>query len=162
MLGECLCYKGEPLIHDFRHDSHRLCIDNSEYIWGFSSSLVFIGLVLEVVWCYVCVMLYLLASQRSELIRRGRPTVGVVRTILDLSEALEDSGCGKGDSWQAEKQLKEQLRGCGLVGYVIGDSEKGGLVSRVGLILLPEGVPRKRISRAKSLNRQGHSSIAAS
>lgn len=97
--------------------------------------------MLEVIWCYVCVMLYLLARQRNELIRRGRPMKGVIRSILDLSESMNRDSPGV-NSWHNEKQLMEDLRGCESVGYAIWDD--GSSVTRVGLVPFSGGALRKR------------------
>jgi hypothetical protein len=86
-------------MEDFRADSRKLCIGGGRYIWGFSRSLVFVGVALETVWCYVCIVLLLLATQQSELVRRGRSTAGVLRTILDISDptpcGTPKNSCGR-------------------------------------------------------------------
>ena len=135
-----MCYKGQPLTQDFRQDSRKLCISGQGYLWGFSRSLVLIGLLLEVVWCYVCITLYLLSRQRSELIRRGKPTSGTVRVILDLSEALIRD-LGGNNSWHSEERLRRQLKDHQSVGYLVGDKEE---VNHVGLVSLPESTIRRR------------------
>ncbi|KAK5663800.1 hypothetical protein OQA88_3 [Cercophora sp. LCS_1] len=119
-LDECLCHKGKVLTEDFRVESNKLCIGGDNYMWGFSRSLIFVGLVLETVWCYVCLILLLLVTQKSELVRHGRQTVGVIRAILDLSEAL-NRALGPDTTWKTEKQLQKRISGHGQVGYTVWD-----------------------------------------
>jgi len=132
-------------MEDFRADSRKLCIGGGRYIWGFSRSLVFVGVALETVWCYVCIVLLLLATQQSELVRRGRSTAGVLRTILDISESL-NRDLGSDTMWHTEKQLWEKLSCRPPVRYVI--TETDGLDARVELISLPDGTQRGRRRRS--------------
>ncbi|KAH6847772.1 hypothetical protein B0I37DRAFT_445965 [Chaetomium sp. MPI-CAGE-AT-0009] len=141
LLGECICYEGKPLTEDFRLDSNRLCIGSDQYMWGFSRSLLFIGLTLEAIWCFVCLILHLLSTQRSNLVRQGRPTVGVIRTILDLSEAL-NRDLGPDTSWYTEKELEKKISGHHPVGYTIWD--KDDVKSHIGLVPLAKGESARR------------------
>ncbi|KAK3293116.1 uncharacterized protein B0H64DRAFT_418961 [Chaetomium fimeti] len=144
LLGECICYKGKPLTEDFRHDVNKLCIGGDQYIWGFSRSLIFVGLFLETVWGFFCLILLLLSTQQSQLVRHGRPTVGIIRTVLDLSEAL-NRALGPDTSWHTEKQLEKELCGHQPVGYTIWD--KGDVTGHIGLAPLAEAGTAKRSLR---------------
>lgn len=130
-MDECICYKDKVLTKDFRLESDKLCIGGDNYMWGFSLSIVFVGIVLEAVWCLVCLMLLLLVTQKSELVRHGRQTVGVIRTILDLSEALLWA-LGPDTSWQTEKELRKGISRHGPVGYAIWD--KDDQAGHIGLV----------------------------
>ncbi|EAQ88439.1 predicted protein [Chaetomium globosum CBS 148.51] len=141
LLGECICYDGRPLTEDFRLDANKLCIGGDRYMWGFSRTLIFIGLSLEVIWCFVCLILLFLSTQQSSLVRHGRPTAGVTRTILDLSEAL-NRDLGPDTSWHTESQLKKGLLRHRPVGYTIWD--KGNVTGHIGLVPLAEGESAKR------------------
>lgn len=130
-LGECICYKGRPLTEDFRLDDRKVCKTGGQYVWGFSLSITFLGLVLEAVWCYVCIILHQPATQRSRLVRQGRPATGVIRAILDLAGAL-NRDLGPGVSWCNEKQLRKKLLNCRPVGYRLWD--EGDTKNHIGLI----------------------------
>lgn len=143
MLGECICYKGRPLTRDFRSDTNKLCIGGDQYIWGFSRSLLFIGLTLEFIWCFACLILLLLSTQQSNLVRYRRPTFGIIRTILDLAESLSRD-LGPDTSWYTEKQLREKLLGQQPVGYTVWN--KDSVTGHIGLVSLPErGLMKRRL-----------------
>ena len=129
-LGECICYKGKPVTEDFRLDYHAICTSGGQYVWGFSSSIIFVGILLEAVWCYVCTFLLLPATQQSRLVRRGRPATGVIRAVLDLAGALNQE-LGPGVSWYNEKQLRKKLLNCQPVAYRLWD--EGETKNHVGL-----------------------------
>lgn len=122
-------------------DTNKLCIGGDEYMWGFSRSLIFIGLALEVIWCFVCLILLFLSTQQSSLVQHGRPTAGVIRTILDLSEAL-NRDLGPDTSWHTERQLEKELLRHQSVGYTIWD--KDNVTGHIGLVPLAEGESVKR------------------
>ncbi|KAK3370947.1 hypothetical protein B0T24DRAFT_705625 [Lasiosphaeria ovina] len=140
-LGECICYKGKPLTEDFRQSlhEHRFCAGGGRYIWGFARNFVFIGLLLEVLWCGVCISLWVTWLRQSELNRYGRSATGNVRNILDMCEAINRE-LGSSTCWYTDRELREALGRERLVGYTI--ENKGDTLSRLSLMPMPHGQPR--------------------
>jgi hypothetical protein len=62
--------------------------------------------------------------------------MGIIRTILDLSESL-NRDLGPDTSWYTERQLEKGLSGHHSVGYAICD--KDNVKGHIGLVPLPEG-----------------------
>ena len=62
--------------------------------------------------------------------------MGIIRTILDLSESL-NRDLGPDTSWYTEKQLEKELPGHHSVGYTIWD--RNNVTGHIGLVPLPEG-----------------------
>ncbi|KAM7188584.1 hypothetical protein V8F33_010549 [Rhypophila sp. PSN 637] len=140
-LGECLCYKGRPLTEDFRVEGNKACTGKSEYIWGFSYFITTVGLGLELFWCLTCLYLWIYSEKGSELAKYGRPNLGAVRNILDISEILNEE-LGENRGWHTEKQLQAAVRRCPEVGY--GTREKGPGVFNVRLVSFPGGRPLQK------------------
>ncbi|KAK4447312.1 hypothetical protein QBC34DRAFT_440071 [Podospora aff. communis PSN243] len=144
LLGECLCYKGEPLTEDFR--AGKFCtsgVDRNQYIWGFSLSLTLIGTILEAVWILISFYLWISSNQMSKLIGSGRSTTGDVRNILDLSGAIT-SELKRTTGWETDKELRRELSKRRPVGFAMTDGS--GLGGDIGLVAIPEGqVTRRRL-----------------
>jgi hypothetical protein len=62
--------------------------------------------------------------------------MGIIRTILDLSECL-NRDLGLDTSWYTERQLEKGLLGHHSVGYAIYD--KDNVEGHIGLVPLPGG-----------------------
>lgn len=152
-LAECLCYKSQPVLEDFRMS--KFCTaDGGKYIWGFASSIAFIGCVLEATWCVICLFLWITATQRSELVLRGRSATGEVRNMVDLvgvvwgewEQGKVEREIG-GMSWMTDRKLKRRLeRGLGRgreVRFVARDI-KGGEFDELGLVTMQEGRTARR------------------
>jgi len=101
-------------------------------MWGFSRSLIFVGLLLEAVWCLVCMYLFALAARPSDLSSRGRSITCGIRTILDLAGSL-NRDLGADTNWHSERELNNALKGHRAVGYATWkDNDKVGL--QLGLV----------------------------
>ncbi|KAM7219116.1 hypothetical protein V8F06_005554 [Rhypophila decipiens] len=140
-LGECLCYKGRPLTEDFRLEGNKACTGQSEYIWGFSYFITTVGLGLELFWCLTCLYLWIYSEKGSELAKYGRPNLGAVRNILDISEILNEE-LGENRGWHTEKQLLAAVKRCPEVGY--GMRERSPGVFNVRLVSFPGGRPLQK------------------
>lgn len=140
-LGECLCYKGEPLIADFRIKGNEACMGKSEYIWGFSYFITTVGIILELAWCLVCLYLWVHSKRGSSVAKYDRSALGTMRNILDISEVLHEE-LGDNLSWQSEKDLKVALKGHPEVGYATTEKSPG--VFHIKLVSFPGGRPLQR------------------
>lgn len=49
-LGNCVCYDAVPLTTDWYRDKNLVCLDSSFYTWGYSSYMVYGGLISEMLW----------------------------------------------------------------------------------------------------------------
>ncbi|KXX79416.1 hypothetical protein MMYC01_203523 [Madurella mycetomatis] len=135
-LGECICYKGKLLTEDFRIDSHKLCTGGGNYVWGFSHFITCVGLVLEFIWCLICLCLWIFSTQRSNLAKHGRPATGAVRSILDLSEVVNER-LGDNTCWYTDKQLRKALKSSHMVRYATKERVDG--TCHLGLVSVQDG-----------------------
>ncbi|KAI1864463.1 uncharacterized protein JN550_009020 [Neoarthrinium moseri] len=88
-LGNCVCYNGEPLTIDWYQDSNMACLDSPRYVWGFSSFIVFIGLLCELIWIIFAICIRGYCQWWSVLMKYPRvKRAGVVWNVLELAEAL--------------------------------------------------------------------------
>ncbi|KAI8631746.1 hypothetical protein F5Y19DRAFT_493605 [Xylariaceae sp. FL1651] len=101
-LGNCVCYKGKPIPIDLLSGSRAICNTAPGYVWGFSSPLTRLGLVLEAVWLVCCFIAYPWLSFRSKLLNTEPiKSAKAMRLLLDCSEsAFTDLG-------QDAKKLRE-------------------------------------------------------
>ncbi|KAK3360752.1 hypothetical protein B0T25DRAFT_448394 [Lasiosphaeria hispida] len=138
----CICWKGKPLMEDFRliDNSNFGCTNGQGYIWGFSRSITLVGVIMEFIWCLVCVRLWA-STQRSELLKHHRPTYGTVRSIMDISEVVSRE-LGDKSCLYPEVQLMKELETCHPVSYAVSDG--GGGIGHVGLVAVPEGLTTRR------------------
>ena len=142
---DCLCYKGEPLLQDFRVDSHKVCTGGAEYIWGFSNFLTRVGLILELMWCIVCSYLWLYSVTHSTIGLHSRPAIGALRNTLDLAEVVKEE-LGENTCLYTNKQLMKALSGSDPIGYTTKERSNG--VIHLGLASVPVkdgGVGRRRV-----------------
>ncbi|KAK0707288.1 hypothetical protein B0H67DRAFT_587180 [Lasiosphaeris hirsuta] len=141
-LGKCVCWRGNPLTKDFRMENNLNfgCANGQGYIWGFSRSITLVGVIMEFIWCLVCVRLWA-STERSEFLKHGRPTYGTMRSILDISEAVSRE-LGDKSCLYTEARLMKKLETCLPVSYAVSDG--GGGIGHVGLVAVPEGLTAKR------------------
>lgn len=130
-LGNCICYKGQPISLDLLDEGRAICNTAPGYVWGFSSDLVQIGLAFEAAWMACCLICYLWLSLRGGLLRKKTMTsAGPIKFALEFSEAvceIEETAAKL-----SEDELKAKLNGIN-VGYrpQSGAGEHGGLRHRV-------------------------------
>ncbi|KAI3339521.1 hypothetical protein F4824DRAFT_46876 [Ustulina deusta] len=67
-LGNCVCYKGKPISLDLLSDDKAICNTAPGYVWGFSSYLTRMGLILEATWMLCCFVAYPWLLYRSKLL----------------------------------------------------------------------------------------------
>ncbi|KAI0899925.1 hypothetical protein F4806DRAFT_505994 [Annulohypoxylon nitens] len=110
-LGNCICYKGTPISPELLSSEKAVCNTAPGYVWGFSSSLVRLGLILEAVWMACCFLSYLRLSLRGSLINKNPiRTAGTMRMALDCSTSIRNDLLSEAD-FLSEKELKENLEG---------------------------------------------------
>ncbi|KAK1756750.1 hypothetical protein QBC47DRAFT_377559 [Echria macrotheca] len=140
-LGECICYKGQPLMEDFR--ANKFCTGADIYVWGFSSTVLLTALILEAVWSLVFLLFWMVISVKSTLVPFTNSGVGTIRNLLDLSDAI-DKDLGGNTSWYSDSHLRRELRKRHPVGYEVQD--KGDGVKHLALVPLPQA--RRTVDRA--------------
>lgn len=123
-LGNCVCYKGEPISLDILSSERVICNTAPGYVWGFSSYLTRVGLILEAVWMACCFICYLRLSLRSDIIdKESIRTAGVMRLALDFSESARNV-IGPEANTLSESDLTKRLKGS-RISYHISQSEPG-------------------------------------
>lgn len=138
--GACLCYGDTLLKTDFRKANNSLiCISEEGYIWGFSSVMTLVGVILEVCWMVGCFGMWLDVHLNSTLFKMNRPSSGVVRNILDVAGAMQRD-LGEGTGAYKDRELKKALAKCPPVGFAVDDN---GKVDRIVMVSMP-GVRRRR------------------
>lgn len=125
-LGACVCYRGEPVRRDstLLSPENIICVSEQGYVWGFSSILTLVGMILEVIWCFICWILWVDANANSELLRHRRRTDGLLRHVLDLAEAVNKE-LGPGCAEYSSQELEEELEKRDSVGYVVETLSNG-------------------------------------
>lgn len=130
-LGNCVCYKGQPISLDLLGEGRAICNTAPGYVWGFSSHLVQLGLAFEAAFMACCLICYLLLSLRGGLVgRKNMRNAGPMKFALDFSEAVCDIEPAASDL--SEDGLEVRLEGIN-VGYRTPSTgeEQGGLRHRV-------------------------------
>ncbi|KAK2597903.1 hypothetical protein N8I77_012656 [Diaporthe amygdali] len=90
-LGNCVCYKGQPISLELLGEGRAICNTAPGYVWGFSSYLVRLGLAFEATWMACCFTCYLWLSLRSGLVRQKiMRSAGPVKFALEFAEALRE------------------------------------------------------------------------
>ncbi|KAI3325339.1 hypothetical protein HD806DRAFT_533008 [Xylariaceae sp. AK1471] len=109
-LGNCVCYKGQPIPFDLLSDKKAICNTAPGYVWGFSSSLTYLGLILEAVWMACCFISYPWLSLRSKLLGvEPIKSAKTMRLLLDCSESVcNDIGLVAKEL--PEEELAERLK----------------------------------------------------
>ncbi|GAW17797.1 hypothetical protein ANO14919_072640 [Xylariales sp. No.14919] len=138
--GECPCYLGKPLEADWAITDQYSCIGASGYVWGFSSFILAIGVVLEAVWIIGCWVTRWRTTVGSNLIENNRRNIGTVRNLLDLAEAINQD-LGPDTSIYTDVELRDALRKCPPVGYEL--ESRGGL-KHIGLVTVHHGTRWRR------------------
>jgi hypothetical protein len=121
-LAVCLCWGNNPILTDWRTDENIQCISEVGYVWGFSSPIVFLGMVLEIAWLVGCWICWSVASLGSRLVRFGRPGTGRVRNILDIAGAVT-SEIGHDTGIYSNARLYREMKKCRPMGYVVDEGK---------------------------------------
>ena len=132
---DCLCYKGELVLQDFRVGNHKACTGGAEYVWGFSHFITLIGLILELVWCLVCGYLYL-STNIGIINLYDRSAVGTLRNALDFAEVVKEE-LGDDICLYTNKQLMEALSDSHPIGYATKERSDG--ITHLGLVPVKDG-----------------------
>lgn len=128
--GLCVCYRDALLTSDFQEPDNLICISEAGYVWGFSSVITLIGIILEICWIVGCFGMWLDVHINSNLFRMNRRGSGVVRNILDIGGAIRadlgrDTGAYRNDA------LLKELEKLPPVGYEVVDNGQQGRISIV-------------------------------
>lgn len=126
----CVCYRDELLTSDFRRDDNLICISEEGYVWGFSSVITLIGIILEVCWIVGCFGMWLDVHINSSMFRMNRRGSGVVRNILDVGGAIRHD-LGRDTGAYRDGELKKELEKLPPVGYEIDNSGQHGRITIV-------------------------------
>lgn len=114
-LGNCICYKGQPISLDLLGEERAICNTAPGYVWGFSSYLVQVGLALEATYMACCLVCYLWLSLRSGLVgKKAMRNAGPMKFALEFSEAVYDVEQAAAEL--SESRLQAKLQGIN-VGY---------------------------------------------
>ncbi|KAJ8132463.1 hypothetical protein O1611_g1157 [Lasiodiplodia mahajangana] len=90
-LGNCVCYKGQPISPELLSNDRAICNTTPGYVWGFASYLTRVGLILEAVWMACCFVSYPWLLYRSKLLHMEPvKSAKTMRFLLDCSEAVKD------------------------------------------------------------------------
>ncbi|ROW10817.1 hypothetical protein VPNG_05404 [Cytospora leucostoma] len=142
-LDLCLCYGNTLLSSDFRDNDKLICISEEGYVWGFSSVVTLIGIILEVCWILGCFGMLLDVHINSTLFRMNRPGSGLVRNILDVAGAVQRD-LGEETGAYKDRELMKALERCPPVGYEVHDTDNK--VGRIAIVSMPGSRnPRNRL-----------------
>lgn len=130
--GMCVCYRDALLTSDFRDENNLICISEDGYVWGFSSVITLVGMILEVCWIVGCFGMWLDLHINCNLFRMNRRGSGVVRNILDVGGAIRHDLGGDTGAYENRDLLKE-LEKLPPVGYEVDDSGQQGRISIVSM-----------------------------
>ncbi|KAI1879814.1 hypothetical protein JX265_001435 [Neoarthrinium moseri] len=111
-LGNCICYRGEPIPPEFLADKRIICNTAPGFVWGFSSNFLVIGLILETIWLGLCLFTNLSLSTSVTMLKdpRARNTSNML-LALDFSEGARND-LGSIDVRQvSEESLRKALKG---------------------------------------------------
>ncbi|KAJ0122261.1 hypothetical protein J7T55_002773 [Diaporthe amygdali] len=136
--GMCLCYRDALLTSDFRRDDNLVCISEEGYVWGFSSVITLVGIILELCWVVGCLGMWLDVHINSNNFRMNRRGSGLVRNILDAAGAIQND-LGRDTGAYRDGTLMKELEKLPPVGYEVDDS---GQHSRISIVSMP-GVRRR-------------------
>ncbi|KAI0465617.1 hypothetical protein F4859DRAFT_519920 [Xylaria cf. heliscus] len=135
-LGVCICFKDSVLDRDFRLNQ-KTCVNDTGYTWGFSFPLILLGLGLETTWLLLCGLMWFIAMSGSQLVKSHRPGTGIVRSILDISKAI-DISLGPDTGAYTDGELVKELEKCNPVGYFL-EHDNEATNPRIRLIPVPGG-----------------------
>ncbi|KAL9023784.1 MAG: hypothetical protein Q9196_006975 [Gyalolechia fulgens] len=113
------------------------CIAQSYFVWGFSSIILYIILVLQIIWTFGMFCVWLDANLASELVRHGRTIRGPFRAAADLVEAMNGT-LGHEYCAYTEKEISHELKKSGdrLRYNTIPEDDRDGLL-HVGVTTNP-------------------------
>ena len=104
-----LCHNSTPIMQD--PDSFPMyCVTDQEFVWGFSSFLVTIGLSFEAAWVMMLYLVWLNANVRSVLLKRGINLGNLHKNMADLVRVLQynlENDMGSLSKAQLKKELKQ-------------------------------------------------------
>lgn len=127
-MGNCICFDGEPITYDWYHDNNMACMPPKLYIWGLSSYVTFVGLVLELIWIVLALWVRGYTQWWSSLMKhRQVKTAGLIRNVMEVGPALVRDL--DGDEVSLEGDLAEKLQRCRRIGYKGEFHENGKLLS---------------------------------
>ncbi|KAI3316864.1 hypothetical protein HD806DRAFT_541843 [Xylariaceae sp. AK1471] len=110
-LGNCICYKGKPILPDLLDTQNAICTTAPGLRWGFSTNLVRLGLILEAVWLFCYLLTYLCLFGRSKLLSlEPIRTAGSMRSVLECSRSILDD-LGSDATNYSEQDLLQKLKG---------------------------------------------------
>ncbi|POS75917.1 hypothetical protein DHEL01_v205684 [Diaporthe helianthi] len=132
LSGLCVCYQDTPLTSDFQNRKNLICISEEGYVWGFSSMITLIGLILEVCWIVGCFGMWLDVHINSNMFRMNRRGSGVVRNILDIGGAIR-TDLGRDTGAYRNSALLKELEKLPPVGYEVVDEGQQGRISIVSM-----------------------------
>lgn len=116
-LGNCVCYKGEPVPVHYLSKTKAVCRTVPGAVWGFSAFLTRLGLYPEASWMACCAICYGAMLGFSKLLRRKLIwTTSTRRAALVFSRVAEETK-GEGLDQLNEKELASRLKGLKL-GYL--------------------------------------------
>lgn len=127
-LGNCVCYDGVPLTTDWYRDENLVCLDSSIYTWGFSSYLVFVGFICELLWILVALWIRGYCQWWSRLMKHGRiKRAGLIWSILESAEIIKKD-LKDINPMEREREIQDRLRSCANICYVADLDDFGHLV----------------------------------
>ena len=124
------CYNNHSIDSTALRNSAQ-CISEPYFVWGLSSLLVKVVLVLQIVWVLGTYSVWLSANLSSELCRNGRKVRGPFRATEDLSAAIREV-LGEETCAYSEEQLAKHLSNQAGLRYYSEDLRDSG-TSHIGL-----------------------------
>lgn len=126
-LGNCICYDGTPLTVDWYRGDNVVCLDSPVYTFGFSSYIVFVGLICETIWIVFALWIRGYCQLWCKLTKHDRVRrAGVIRSVLELAEAVQRD-LGEEIALTEEHVLRDRLAKFGNIGYTADYDEFGTL-----------------------------------
>ena len=122
------CYHNQT-IYDLKALAE--CLPTNYFVWGFSSTMVYINLCLLIIWAFGMYIVWLDANIYSALCRSGRKLRGPFRAVADLSEAMEEV-LGQETCAYTNSELARELSKRSGLRYYASDSPENDL-SHIGL-----------------------------
>jgi hypothetical protein len=101
------------------------CRDAAGFIWGFSSTLLYVFIGGQAAWIIVMYSLWLDANVNSVLLRHGRRVRGGLRSVADLAAAVQED-LGDGACAYGHAELSRGVKGKGVRFFVDGEEQEIG------------------------------------
>ncbi|KAL8931915.1 MAG: hypothetical protein Q9211_006650 [Gyalolechia sp. 1 TL-2023] len=136
LWNHAYCYN-DTLLESDQLQEIPFCIAQSYFVWGFSSIILYIILVLQIIWTFGMFCVWLDANLASELVRHGRTIRGPFRAAADLVEAMNGT-LGHEYCAYTEKEISHELKKSGdrLRYNTIPEDDRDGLL-HVGVTTNP-------------------------